>query len=101
MSDDRTATWAEAEWSVYGKVRAFVADAADVPLERVEPTTHLYEELEVDSLGFVLIFINLEEDFGISEPENFEELGQSLLTPADIVEFALSLAKPEDLVAHG
>ena len=101
MSDSRTAAWSEAEWSVYKNVRAFVADAADVSIDQVEPATDIYEELEVDSLGFVLIFINLEETFGISGPENFEELGPTLKTPADIVEFALALAGGKKRSADG
>ena len=101
MSDDKTAAWGKAEWAVYEKVKAFVADAADVPLERVQPDTHLYEELEVDSLGFVLIFINLEEAFDVAEPENFDELGETLLTPADIVEFAIELAGQRDAPQDG
>lgn len=87
-----TADWGEREWLVYAKVRDFVADAADVPLEAVTPEVNIFEDLKVDSLGLVLIMINLEDTFGVQEPENVEDIGPQLQTPAAIVAFALEVA---------
>lgn len=70
------------------KVVAFVADAADVSIERVKPDTHMFEELAIDSLGVVLIFINLAETFGIPEPPPEFDL-KGLTTSAAIAAYAL------------
>jgi len=101
MCASPTDSWGDAEWAVYERVRAFVADAADAKLEDVEPHTDIVKELGVDSLGFVLIFINLEDEYGIAEPENFDEIGPTLRTPADIVDFALDVAREKARASNG
>lgn len=50
------------------RVCGFIAAAADVPLEKVGPETHIFEELGVDSLGAACIFIDISFEFGIREP---------------------------------
>lgn len=50
------------------RVRGFIADAADVPLESVGSETHIFEQLGVDSLGAACIFIDISFEFGIREP---------------------------------
>lgn len=89
-----TAEWGAAEWAVYEKVRAFVADAADVDLEQVTPDVDIFQQLKVDSLGLVLVLINLEDAFGVPEPEDLKEVGPQLSTPAAIVRFAIQAAGP-------
>ncbi|WP_018236251.1 phosphopantetheine-binding protein [Ensifer sp. BR816] len=89
---DEPPEWGDAERSVFLQVRAFVADAADVPLERVTPEVNLFDDLGIDSLGLLLILINLEETYGLKVPGNLEELGPQLSTPSSIVIFALDAA---------
>lgn len=85
--------WSEVERAVYERVRCFVADAADVEPERVTPSVNIYEELKVDSLGLVLILVNLEEEFNIPQAEDDREAAERLRTPSDIVEFAVNAAR--------
>lgn len=82
-------SWGEAEHTVYDRVRAFVADAADVSIEDVEPSANIFEELKIDSLGLVLILVNLEDEFKVPRVDDDSEAAMQLLTPIDIVEFAM------------
>lgn len=52
------------------RVRAFIADAADKPLDAVGPDTNIYTELGADSLGGACIFIDISYEYGIPEPED-------------------------------
>jgi len=94
MSGDPTAEWTPVHWAVYEKVRAFVADAADVTLDAVHPQTNIFTELGVDSLGLALILVNLEDEYSVTEPENIREIGPQLDTPIAIVDFALAAVQP-------
>ncbi|HXZ02402.1 MAG TPA: acyl carrier protein [Stellaceae bacterium] len=51
------------------RIRGFVSDALDLPVEKVGPDDHFYETLGLDSLGAVAVFIDLSYAFGIPEPE--------------------------------
>jgi acyl carrier protein len=90
--DGLPATWGDAERAVYERVKVFVADAADVSIEQVRPGVNIFEELNVDSLGLVLILVNLEDEFEVPQVEDDREAGKKLLTPIDIVEFAMDAA---------
>lgn len=94
MSDDRTVDWGAAHWAVYERVRCFIADAADVELDKVHPTIDIFEDLGVDSLGMALIMLNLEDEYAVEEPDNIREISPDLNTPVAIVEFALTV-RPE------
>lgn len=52
------------------RVSAFIADAADKPIEQIGPDTNIYTELGADSLGGACIFIDISYEFGIAEPED-------------------------------
>ncbi len=52
------------------RIRDFIADAADKPLDAVGPDTNIYTELGVDSLGGACIFIDISYEFGMAEPED-------------------------------
>jgi acyl carrier protein len=59
------------------RIRGFVADALDCPVEQVGPDDHIYDTLGLDSLGAVAVFNDLSYHFGLPEPEpdlNFAEL---------------------------
>jgi len=51
------------------RIRAFIAEAADVQLDAVGSDTNIYTELGVDSLGGSCIFIDISYEFGIAEPK--------------------------------
>jgi acyl carrier protein/3-hydroxymyristoyl/3-hydroxydecanoyl-(acyl carrier protein) dehydratase len=56
------------EAELIGRIRNFVSDALDCPVEKVGPDDHLYETLHLDSLGAMAVFIDLSYQFGIPEP---------------------------------
>jgi acyl carrier protein len=91
-TDGLPLAWGDAERHVYLRVRAFVADAADVPLDKVTPSINIFEDLKVDSLGLVLILINLEDEFNVPKGEDDSVVGEQLQTPINIVEFAVQAA---------
>lgn len=72
------------------RVREFVADAADLPVADVGIDDNLYEDLGVDSLGAMSIFVDLSYEFGIAEPKS-EEVEQ-VDTPRKLVAFVLAPA---------
>lgn len=51
------------------RIRSFIAEASDRPVEEVGPDDHIYDALGLDSLGAVAVFIDLSYHFGIPEPE--------------------------------
>lgn len=54
------------------RIRTFIADAADKPVDAVGPGTNIYVDLGVDSLGGACIFIDISYEFGMAEPETTE-----------------------------
>jgi len=49
-------------------IRKFIADAADIPIERVDADVDIYGVLGVDSLGATCVFIEISYEYGIPEP---------------------------------
>ncbi len=69
------------------KVLEFVAEAANLSEDEVGLDDRLVEDLGIDSLGMVGIFIDLAFDFKIKEPERDEDW-RVYNTPKRIIEFA-------------
>jgi len=70
-------------------IRQFIANAADIPFEAVEPDMNIYEELGIDSLGATCVFIDISYEFGTPEPSaetDFDELN----TARKILEYVRS-----------
>ena len=74
-------------------ILSLVAEAADIDEEEVGWHDTLVEDLGIDSLGIVAIFVDLAYDFGVSEPERDEDWSQ-YDTPEKIYEYALSKSVP-------
>jgi acyl carrier protein/3-hydroxymyristoyl/3-hydroxydecanoyl-(acyl carrier protein) dehydratase len=70
--------------TLLNRIRAFVADAADCPIDSVGPDDDLYLELKVDSLGAAAIFIDIAYEFRIPEPTEVASFAL-LNTPSKIV----------------
>ena len=66
------------------KVRKIIADQLSVKEADVKDTTNIAEELGADSLDLVEILMSLEDEFGISIPD---EAIPQIKTIKDIVEF--------------
>lgn len=68
---------------------SLVAEAADMEDEEIDWHDTLVDDLGIDSLGIVAIFVDLAYDFGVSEPDRDEDWSQ-YDTPEKIYEYALS-----------
>ena len=69
------------------KVRRILAENLSVPEERVTPESRFQEDLDADSLDLVEAVLALEEEFGVSIPEEEMEgvatVGQAIQLVAD------------------
>ena len=63
------------------KIQAMLAEALNLPLEKVTPDAKIVEDLGADSLDLVELLSQLEDDYGITIPDDEVE---SLVTVADI-----------------
>ncbi len=63
------------------KVQSMLAEALDLPLEKVTPDAKIVDDLGADSLDVVELLSQLEDEFGIIIPDDEVE---SLVTVADV-----------------
>ena len=63
------------------KIQALLAEALNLPLEKVTPDAKIGEDLGAASLDLVELLSQLEDDYGITIPDDEVE---SLVTVADI-----------------
>ncbi|MBR2391266.1 MAG: acyl carrier protein [Clostridia bacterium] len=66
------------------KVKEIIANQLSVPADKLTDTTNIAEELGADSLDLVEILMSLEDEFGISIPD---EAIPTIKTIKDLVEF--------------
>ena len=66
------------------KVKEIIANQLSVPADKLTDTTNIAEELGADSLDLVEILMSLEDEFGISIPD---EVIPNIKTINDIVDF--------------
>ena len=63
------------------KIQAMLAEALNLPLEKVTPDAKIVDDLGADSLDVVELLSQLEDEYGISIPD---EQAESLVTVADV-----------------
>ena len=63
------------------KVQSMLAEALDLPLEKVTPDAKIVDDLGADSLDVVELLSQLEDEFGIIIPDDEVE---TLVTVADV-----------------
>ena len=63
------------------KIQSMLADALDLPLEKVTPDAKIVDDLGADSLDVVELLSQLEDEFGIIIPDDEVE---NLVTVADV-----------------
>lgn len=63
------------------KIQAMLADALNLPLEKVTPDAKIVDDLGADSLDLVELLSQLEDEYGITIPDDEVE---SLVTVADV-----------------
>ena len=54
---------------MFEKVRAMLAKQLNLPAEKISPESEVGKDLGADSLDVVELLISLEDDYGISIPE--------------------------------
>lgn len=54
--------------TTFETVASIISSASDVPLERIEPDSHVMKDLEIDSLAFLDITFEIDRTFGIQLP---------------------------------
>ena len=63
------------------KIQAMLAEALNLPIEKVAPEAKIVEDLGADSLDLVELLSQLEDDYGITIPDEDVE---GLVTVADV-----------------
>ena len=63
------------------KIQAMLAEALNLPLEKVTPDAKIVDDLGADSLDVVELLSQLEDEYGITIPD--EEV-ENLVTVADV-----------------
>jgi acyl carrier protein len=63
------------------KIQSMLAEALDLPLEKVTPDAKIVDDLGADSLDVVELLSQLEDEFGIIIPDDEVE---NLVTVADV-----------------
>ena len=63
------------------KIQAMLAEALNLPLEKVTPDAKIVDDLGADSLDVVELLSQLEDEYGITIPDDEVE---SLITVADV-----------------
>ena len=72
------------------KIQAMLAEALNLPLEKVTPDAKIVDDLGADSLDVVELLSQLEDEFGIIIPDEDVE---NLITVADVAAALEKLVK--------
>ncbi len=72
------------------KIQAMLAEALNIPVEKVTPDAKIVDDLGADSLDVVELLSQLEEEYGIIIPDDEAE---NLSTVADVAKAIEQLAK--------
>lgn len=59
---------------MFEKVRAIIAEQLGIDKEKIQPESHLINDLKADSLDVVALVMDLEQEYGIEIPD--EDLAQ-------------------------
>ena len=63
------------------KVQAMLAEALNIPIEKITPDAKIVKDLGADSLDLIELLTQLEDDYGIVIPDDEVE---GLVTVADV-----------------
>lgn len=72
------------------KIQAMLADALNLPLEKVSANAKIVDDLGADSLDVVELLSQLEDEFGVTIPDDEVE---NLVTVADVAAALEKLVK--------
>jgi acyl carrier protein len=68
----------------YAKLKAMVADRLHVPEDQITPESSFVQDLDADSLEVVELIMALEDEFGLSIPD---EDAEQIVTVQDAVDY--------------
>ncbi len=69
---------------MFEKVQKVIAEQLDIDPETITPETNLYDDLGADSLDAVELVMSLEDEYGITIPD---EVANDLVTVGKIAEY--------------
>lgn len=72
------------------KIQAMLAEALNLPIEKIVPEAKIVDDLGADSLDVVELLSQLEDEFGITIPDDDVE---GLVTVADVASALEKLVK--------
>ena len=72
------------------KVQAMLAEALNIPVEKITPDAKIVKDLGADSLDLIELLTQLEDDYGIVIPDDEVE---GLVTVADVAAVIEKLVK--------
>lgn len=72
------------------KIQAMLAEALNLPIEKIVPDAKIVDDLGADSLDVVELLSQLEDEFGITIPDDEVE---NLVTVADVASALEKLVK--------
>ncbi len=72
------------------KIQAMLAEALNLPLEKVTPNAKIVDDLGADSLDVVELLSQLEDEYGVVIPDDAVE---NLITVADVASEIEKLTK--------
>ncbi len=72
------------------KIQAMLAEALNISVDKVTPDAKIVDDLGADSLDVVELLSQLEEEYGITIPD---EDAENLVTVADVAKAIEQLAK--------
>ena len=73
---------------IEGRIREFLADALDAPSHGIGLDQNLFEKAGLDSIGAVMIFVEISIEFGIPEPDDENEL-REVNTISKLIDFTI------------
>lgn len=68
------------------KVKKLVAKQLNIPIEKIDDDSRLVEDLGADSLDSIEMLMTLEEEFGISIPDEEAEQLKTIRSIAELIE---------------
>ena len=70
----------------YSKLRSMIADRLHVSEDEITPESHFREDLNADSLEIVELIMALEDEFGLSIPDEDAEKLETVQLAMDYIE---------------
>ena len=71
---------------MFEKVRAIIAEQLGIDKEKIQPESHLINDLKADSLDVVALVMDLEQEYGIEIPDEDQAQLQTVQNILDFID---------------